>query len=253
MNNSYSVYKHTNLVNGKIYIGITKGKPENRWNSGRGYVNSPHFYSAIQKYGWNSFDHEILKTGLTKEEACSVEQELIREFNTQDRNIGYNLSSGGQSGAAGIKQSEETKERKRVSDKRAWSNPDLRKKQSERLTGIHRSNETRRRMSEAAKNRSPITKDQKDKISKTLSKYFSDPENRKRASSVAIKYPVICVESGIVYSSSHEAFRATGVQQGNINACCRGARSKAGGFHWRFYKQQVDTEVTTETKESVAP
>ena len=253
MNDNYSVYKHTNKTNGKVYIGITKNNPELRWMKGRGYVNSPYFYSAIAKYGWDGFYHDVIRDGLTKEEACIAEKSLIRRYDSRNREKGYNLSSGGQSGASGVKQSEELRERKRISDTLAWSDPVLRREQSERLKGIRRSEETRKRMSASAKNRSPISEEQKNRISNTLRSYFSDPSNRKKASDAAIKYPVVCVETGIVYSSSHDAFRDTGIQQGNINACCRGTRKKAGGFHWSFYKQQANTEVNTEAKGSVSP
>ena len=51
--------------------------------NGNNYKSSPYFYSAIQKYGWNSFDHDILFTNLTREEACLKEQELIQECGRQ--------------------------------------------------------------------------------------------------------------------------------------------------------------------------
>ena len=57
-------------------------EPEKRWGvNGRNYKSSPHFYSAIQKYGWDNFEHNILFTNLTKEEACLKEQEKKRDKN----------------------------------------------------------------------------------------------------------------------------------------------------------------------------
>ena len=51
----YTVYQHKNKINGKRYFGITSRKPEERWGyNGRNYKSSPHFYSAIQKYGWDN-------------------------------------------------------------------------------------------------------------------------------------------------------------------------------------------------------
>ena len=92
----YTVYQHKNKINGKIYIGITSQKPEQRWGSqGCNYKSSPHFYFAIQKYGWDNFEHNILFTELTKEEACLKEQELIKEYNSMNREFGYNSTSGG--------------------------------------------------------------------------------------------------------------------------------------------------------------
>ena len=44
----YTIYKHINKINNKIYIGVTKQKPEQRWAHGEGYKNNTHFYSAIK-------------------------------------------------------------------------------------------------------------------------------------------------------------------------------------------------------------
>lgn len=46
--------------------------------------------------------------------------------------------------------------------------------------------------------------------------------------------PVICVENGVVYPSSQEASRQTGVHQGNIISCCQGRYKSAGGYHWKY-------------------
>jgi group I intron endonuclease len=94
----YSVYQHINKINGKIYIGITKQLPEKRWGKGgNNYKSSPHFYSAIQKYGWDNFEHKILYEGLTYAEACEKEKELIKKFQSMNREFGYNSTSGGDS------------------------------------------------------------------------------------------------------------------------------------------------------------
>ncbi len=92
----YVVYMHENLITGKRYIGITAGIPERRWNNGNGYRKNKHFYDAIKKYGWDSFTHRILFYGLTKEEACKTEQEMIAKYHTQDKSLGYNITSGGE-------------------------------------------------------------------------------------------------------------------------------------------------------------
>lgn len=56
----WSVYKHTNLINQKVYIGITSRKPSSRWGlQGKGYKDQPKFFNAIEKYGWENFKHEI--------------------------------------------------------------------------------------------------------------------------------------------------------------------------------------------------
>ena len=73
----YTVYKHTS-PSGKVYIGITKRKPEYRWNKGKGYRKDQLlFYRAIKKYGWGNFTHEILYTGLSEKDAKNIEISLI--------------------------------------------------------------------------------------------------------------------------------------------------------------------------------
>ena len=77
----YTVYEHVNKINKKRYIGITSQNPQQRWRcNGCNYKSSPRFYYAIQKYGWDNFEHNILFQNLTKEEACKKEQELIKFY-----------------------------------------------------------------------------------------------------------------------------------------------------------------------------
>ena len=92
----YCVYCHTNKVNGKKYVGITSQRPKARWGkNGKGYTHCTYFYNAIKKHGWDSFIHEILFEGLSKEEAEDKEIELIAEWNLNNENFGYNIAKGG--------------------------------------------------------------------------------------------------------------------------------------------------------------
>lgn len=102
------VYSHTNKITGKIYIGITSKSPERRWRNGEGYIRCKHFYSAIQKYGWDSFEHSILLEGLTEKQAKNEEQKLIRK--NKRLGISYNITDGGD-GNVGWRMSNETKEK----------------------------------------------------------------------------------------------------------------------------------------------
>lgn len=93
---NYIVYAHKNKINGKFYIGLTKQNPAIRWRNGEGYKESPLFYSAILKYGWENFEHIILESNLSKEEAEQKEKYYIKYYNSNDKNNGYNLTSGGE-------------------------------------------------------------------------------------------------------------------------------------------------------------
>lgn len=124
----YLVYKHTNKVNGLVYIGITCQKPKRRWKNGKGYIGNEYFWEDIEKYGWNGFNHLILVRGLTKEEAKWLEIQLIAAYDSTDRGKGYNISKGGDI------ISEET-----------------RQKISKSNTGKHPSEETKRKLSELNK------------------------------------------------------------------------------------------------------
>lgn len=98
----YCVYCHRNKINGKRYIGQTmyQDKPELRFGSnGNGYKSHILFYRAIQKYGWDAFDHYIIQDNLTKEEADELEILNIAVYNTTDNRFGYNIAIGGQGGS----------------------------------------------------------------------------------------------------------------------------------------------------------
>lgn len=91
--NDYYVYMHTS-PSGKKYIGVTQNYNK-RWRNGLGYYKNKYFYNAIQKYGWENFKHEILFSGLTKEEAEQKEIELIAYYNSNKKEYGYNHAQGG--------------------------------------------------------------------------------------------------------------------------------------------------------------
>lgn len=55
---NYKVYIHTNIINEKKYVGITKQNLKRRWKNGWGYYDKSgrcYFWRAIQKYGWDNF------------------------------------------------------------------------------------------------------------------------------------------------------------------------------------------------------
>ena len=93
MHGEYKVYVHVNKINGKIYIGQTKQTLEQRYKNG--YEHCRHFWNAIQKYGWDNFEHIILVDNLSLDMANIIEEELIKKYNATNKDKGYNMKSGG--------------------------------------------------------------------------------------------------------------------------------------------------------------
>lgn len=91
----YVIYLHKNKINNKVYVGQTCQKPENRWSNGKGYKQNVYFTNAINKYGWDNFEHIILKVDLTLEEANVWEEFYIKKYKSTDRKYGYNQRFGG--------------------------------------------------------------------------------------------------------------------------------------------------------------
>lgn len=195
-NKNYCVYCHTNKQNGKRYIGITCQKPEQRWRNGNGYKTSPHFWYAINCYGWDAFTHEIWYTDLTKEEAEVLEIELIAKYETQNPLKGYNISAGGNAPTAGKHLSKE-----------------VRKKISETQKGKKLSEETRKKMSEV----------------------HADLNIEKKINILKGQgcLPVICVETNIIYISNKIAGESCNVSSSAISRCILGYTKTAGGYHWQ--------------------
>ena len=101
---SFTVYKHT-TPSGKVYVGITSIEPGKRWRNGNGYSRNEHFHKAIKKYGWECITHEIVVSGLTREEASEEERRLILLYESHDPRKGYNLTFGGETGIRHTEQS----------------------------------------------------------------------------------------------------------------------------------------------------
>lgn len=105
--NSYCVYIHKNKTNKKCYVGITNDINKRWRNKGIAYKpykgNKKPLWNAICKYGWDNFDHIILESNLSKEQAELREQYYIFIWQTQDRDKGYNVADGGNGGRIYVK------------------------------------------------------------------------------------------------------------------------------------------------------
>jgi len=114
----YSIYKSTNLITGKQYIGYTGSfsnrKKQHKYESFNktcsGYDS--YFHRSIRKYGWNNFKWEIIYQSKDQKHCLNVmEKHFIMECDSY--NNGYNETFGGE-GCYGFKHTEEHKQLLRI-------------------------------------------------------------------------------------------------------------------------------------------
>jgi group I intron endonuclease len=121
----FYVYRHTNIINNKIYIGKSND-PKGRWarhicdakknkNTGKQLL----FHRAIIKYGSNNFTMDILSEHENNEEALKSETKFIELFDSNNTKIGYNLTSGGEGVVGFVRTSEQ---RKKISERNSGEN-----------------------------------------------------------------------------------------------------------------------------------
>jgi group I intron endonuclease len=82
--NIYSVYKATNKVNNKVYVGIDKNWPTRRYaHKSKSKLNDGFsLHKAIRKYGWENFDWQIIYQTTDYEHLKEVESILINEYDS---------------------------------------------------------------------------------------------------------------------------------------------------------------------------
>lgn len=242
MERKYCVYCHT-APDGRRYIGVTCRKPEKRWNYGRGYKENSYFTRAIEKYGWNSFTHEILCEGLTRKGASDLERRFIAYYETTDRAKGFNLELGGLNGDKEL--SEETK--RKIGDahrgkytEAQWAatiarrgkghthTEEAKKKIGDAHRGKHLSEEHRKLLSEIHKGK---------KLSESAKEKLRE-KNMKRVSQLLMDGTFVRS-----YESIREAAKAMGVKPPSISACCRGIVSNSCGYLWKYGENETGGSV----------
>lgn len=95
------LYKITNLVNGKMYIGITT-RPAARFRQHMSGKSSVLLKNAVNKYGAESFRFTVLVIG-NKDYIADLERKAINLYRTQEKEFGYNIKPGGEGMLAGYK------------------------------------------------------------------------------------------------------------------------------------------------------
>lgn len=92
------IYKITNLVNGKVYVGKTRMRyPAQRWRQHRHAARTgltTYLYKALRKYGVENFKFEVIDEATTQAEFDEKENVWIDFLGTLDRSKGYNIRLG---------------------------------------------------------------------------------------------------------------------------------------------------------------
>ena len=219
--NDYKVYVHI-FPNNKRYVGITKQDPQRRWQNGKGYKGQV-VYEAIQKYKWHNIEHKILYYNLSKDDAEKYEKELIKEWKTNNRKYGYNIENGGN---ANKEISAETRQKLSIANKGhiPW------------IKGRNHSDESKlknrnKHLGKQAWNKGiKFTEESRSKMSKSKKELYENgwlPSNVKK---------VVCLQTGKIFNSAHEASRILGVNRSHITSCCTGKRKSTGGYNFEYWK-----------------
>jgi len=136
------IYKATNKINGKMYIGQTVGSLNrrivNHISKSLSKKDNFYFHGAIRKYGKENFVWEIIAKCNSLEELNKTEVEMIEKYNAFGD--GYNLTEGGE-GIAKFKHTDES--RKKMSE--------ARKGEKNHMYGRPQTDEAKKKISESHK------------------------------------------------------------------------------------------------------
>lgn len=203
------IYKLTNKVNGKVYIGKTERTIKERMDE-----HIRHNYivvdKAIRKYGIDSFVVEVVDSASSIEELDKKEQEWIEKCDCLLPK-GYNQTFGG-STSKGFHHRDESKQKMSISKSEAYKgegNPFYGKKHSE---------ESKAKMSRSRKGR-VLSEEWKEKIGKA---------QRKK---------VINLDTDEVFDSVKSAAEHYNLKDTHIVRVCKGKRKKTGNYRWSYYDE----------------
>lgn len=152
------VYCIENTLDGKKYIGITKGEIIGRFKSHKKIAKNPndknhcHIHKAMLKYGLKNFIVYEIDSAETQEELAEKEKYWIKKIDS--KNNGYNETDGGE-GCSGYRYTEEQKAANRQRNIERTKDPKYREFISQRTKEAmnNLSAESRKKMSESATER----------------------------------------------------------------------------------------------------
>ena len=188
----YYIYRITNKINGKTYIGQHKYQKLDDNYMGSGVLLA----KAKKKYGVENFEKEILVFNIPKREHTDL---LEKTFITSEREkVGvencYNIADGGDGGNLGEavnKKISEAKKGKHIKHSKPFSE-EHKRKISEARKGKHLSEEAKRKLSESRKGKhcKPFSEEHKRKLSEAnKGRIFSEEAKKKMSKSQKGRVP----------------------------------------------------------------
>lgn len=252
---TWKIYKHTNKINGKCYIGQTCRKnPNERWNNGKGY-NGTIFAKAIEKYGWDNFEHEIIEDGILSEEKANEREMYWIEYYNSYAGVsggdGYNMTKGGDDRADKGRPvyQIDIETRKIIKEFPSALN-------AQRETGIagvyvsaNRDAESCRQFITAGGYFWCFTDEwSEDWKPKKGRKNYLDKNGNKICDCGDKQVCQIDKNGNLLdtYKTATAAAKEVGVVSGSISKCCRKQRMTAAGFYWCFKKDLENFEIPQE-------
>jgi len=215
------IYKTTNLVNGKIYIGKDKRNNPKYLGSGK-LLNK-----AIKKYGRENFIKEILEYCNSEEHMSEREKIWTCKFNSTDRAIGYNMTEGGAGGNTRINYTKQQFDEYKlklsmgVQNSKKYINS-IKNKTGKIIPhnlGKVTSAETRRKISVANAGKK-LSDEHRNKIASSKSK----PIDQFDMNGIFIK----------TYHSIKHASNENNIGRDSIYGCCIGKYKQGGGYKWQY-------------------
>jgi group I intron endonuclease len=253
------IYKITNIITNKCYIGETMQNPDRRFKNHMANIRRgggcPALRDAVKKHGEENFKFEVLLT-CPNEDRFRIEKEYIQNYNSMVPN-GYNICDGGQ-GSSGFRHTEETKAKiskivkkafedpKRLeqfheSAKVFWGKEENRKAQSNRLKA---SENVKNGIKNRVRNKDPgFYEESKKKVSESLKKYYSENKNgisdatKKKIADAHCKSIIQYDKEGKIikkFNSMKEATIELNLPKGGISNVVHGKSKTCGGFIWKF-------------------
>lgn len=212
------VYKATNKIDGKCYVGQTKRTIEIRIKEHEKQCKNYLFYRAIEKHGIENFEWEILCECETREELNEKEKYYIKLLNSNSNGeFGYNLTKGGE----WVLMSEETKEK-------------IRKTRKERI-GYKLSEEHKKNIGKSGIGR-VVSEETREKIRKKL-KGQKHTESRTLKIIEKISKPIFQYDlNGIFIKEWKSAKEASkfGFGQKYVISCCNNKKESYKKFKWQY-------------------